>query len=70
MIIPDKKKMATMIVADLKKPDQMPEEGGESSAYEAIASDILSAIDAGDAKGLAEALRAFHMECESGEYEE
>lgn len=68
MIIPDKKKMATMIVAQLHGgPEEEKSEGESGDSYEAIASDILSAISSGDAKALADALQAFHAECENSE---
>lgn len=69
MIIPDKKKMATMIVADLKGAPEMdmPEDGGE---LEALASEILAAVDSGSTQGLADALKAFFMACEAREHEE
>lgn len=70
MIIPDKKKIATMIVAHLK-PDSMAE-GGEvdGDPYVAIADEILSAIKAGSASDLADALKAFDAQCEADEMEE
>lgn len=69
MIIPDKKKMATMIVAHLHGgPEEEKDEGGDS--YEALAGEILRAVKDGSASALADALKAFHAECESGEYDE
>lgn len=63
MIIPDKKKMATAIVSQLHGgPEEVVEEGG--SPHEALAGEILSAIKSGSASALADALKAFHAECE------
>lgn len=68
MIIPDKKKMATMIVAQLHGgPEEKPE---ESDSYTSLASEILDAVKSGSAGALADALRAFHAECEASGYGE
>lgn len=68
MIIPDKKKMATMIVAQMHGAPE--EEKSEGDSYEALAQEVLSAIKSGSAADLADALRAFHSECEMGDNEE
>lgn len=66
MIIPDKKKMATAIVAQMHSSDEPADDTGDS--FEALASEIISAVNSGSASGLASALRAFHAECVSGDY--
>ncbi len=70
MIIPDKKKMATMIVAQLHGgPEEEAMEGEGGDDYEALAGEVLKAVKAGSAADLAEALKAFHMACEGAEDE-
>lgn len=71
MIIPDRKKMATMIVAEHLHggpEEETTEASGDS--YTALAEEVLAAVKSGSASALADALKAFHAECESGEYEE
>lgn len=68
MIIPDKKRLATMIVAQVhpsadEGKDAM--EGGDT--YESLAEQIMEAVKSGSAGDLAEALKAFHYECEMDE---
>lgn len=66
IIIPDKKKMATAIIADLhSEPEESSADDGDS--FEALASQIMSAVKSGSAKDLADGLKAFFMECESKE---
>lgn len=62
MIIPDKKKMATAIVADLDGGNER-EEPASDSAHEALAAEILSAVKSGSTAALADALKAFVAEC-------
>lgn len=71
MIIPDKKKMATMIVAQLHGDGthtDMSDEGDDS--YVALADEVLKAISAKSASDLADALKAFFAECEMHPHEE
>lgn len=70
MIIPDKKKMATMIVAHLHgapEESQDGDEGGDDASYHAIAEDLLKAFEDKDVSGIVSALKAFHAECEGDE---
>lgn len=67
MIIPDKKRLGTMIAVHIPKMDEGGEVDGDS--YESLASQVLDAIKSDSASDLAEALKAFFMECESGESE-
>ncbi len=63
MIIPDKKKMATMIVAQMHEP----EEESEGDSHEALASEVIAAVKSGSAADLAEALKAFVAACQDYE---
>lgn len=63
MIIPDKKKMATMIVAELHGGAEVKVTADDGDSYEALASEIISAVKSGSAKALADALKAFVSEC-------
>lgn len=69
MIIPDKKKMATMIVADMSKPGEVPKEVGDD-IYVTLADKIIAAVKDGNTDDLVDALKAFHSECEMDETEE
>jgi hypothetical protein len=67
----DKKKALLAIVGVKPKKEEAAEvreseeseESGEGMEYEAAAEDVISAMKSGDAKALAEALRAFVEMC-------
>lgn len=69
MIIPDKKKVATVILAGLKPHDEEPEKKVSSvpEGLKSSAEDILSAIENKSAESLAQALQSFWDQCESYE---
>jgi hypothetical protein len=77
MIMNDpRKKMATLIVAKLKKGGEsmkeQPEKDGaeqELNSHEIAADEILSAIESKDAKALTEALKSFVEMCDESEDE-
>jgi hypothetical protein len=66
VIIPDKKKMATAIVAQMGSGGEEVAEA-DGDAHEALAEEIISAVKSGSAAALADALKAFYAEC--SEYE-
>ena len=69
----DKKKMATLIVAGLRKPESEPQpqpESEDTSGHEVAADEILSAVQAKDPKALSEALKSFVEMCMSYDDEE
>ncbi len=69
MIIPDKKKMATMIVTThLGGHDDAPEpDYGSDGDYKMLAGEVMKAFESKDVDALADALLAFHKACESDE---
>lgn len=78
MIIPDKKKVATMIVAKMSpkgevgpESEQKPEEEiGDESGLHAAAEDVLSAIQNKSAADLKSSLKAFFEMVDVDEVEE
>jgi hypothetical protein len=72
MIIPDKKKAATVIVEmmhgqDLKTPES---EGSDRDECEALGQDLLDAISGKDAMGAYNALKAIFMKVDAEPHEE
>jgi len=77
MIIPDKKKAATVIVAQMHSPNLEieEEEGSEDEECSALGQELLEAVGAKDAMGVYNALRAIFQKVDSephveGEHEE
>ena len=73
MIIPDKKKAATVIVSmmhgqDLKTPDS--EEGGDHEECVALGQDLLDAMSGKDAMGAYNAIRAIFLKVDLEPHEE
>lgn len=64
-----KQKAQAGLIIEERAPDQPDEATDESAALEACASDIISAIKAGNITALAQALKAVHEICESMEHE-
>ncbi len=75
MIMPDKKKLSTVIVAKMRgdKPDEMskaPEVPEDSSiAKESAAEELLAAVEAKDAKAIVAAFESMLELCDSEGYE-
>lgn len=77
MMFPDKKKAALAILAVKPKGPPMPDdkaEGDDSGegdmGLESAASDVMDAMKADDAKGMATALKAFFEQCDAAPHEE
>jgi len=78
MIIPDKKKAATVIVAQMHSPNleiEEEEEGSDQEECSALGQELLDAVGAKDAMGVYNALRAIFQKVDSephveGEHEE
>lgn len=80
LLMPNKKKIATLIVSRIKKPDfvqklgdesktgsyDLPEKEEEGMGLKAAMEDFLRAVEAKDARGMAEAFKAA---CECAELE-
>lgn len=67
MIIPDKKKMATMIVAHLPGMAEEEAEGEMGGDMEGLAGELVKAVKSEDAAAVADAFKAMFMACESYE---
>lgn len=73
MIIPDKKKAATVIVSMMGKgPDEEEKEtkGGEDEECHALGQDLLDAISGKDAMGAYNALKAIFLKVDLEPHEE
>lgn len=76
MIIPDKKKAATIIVAQMNDPHRAePEESSDDEECEALGQEVMDALNAKDGMGLYNALKAVFLKVDSephaeGEHEE
>jgi hypothetical protein len=68
MAPPDKGGLALILGGKPKPGPEMPgaEPEAEPDMLSGIASDLIAAVKAGDATGVAEALRAAHEECSAG----
>lgn len=71
-MIPNMKKKAVSMIMGMGPEDEVPEREGaeDGDEFQAIAGDVLAALESKDKDGLASALKAFFYACDAAPHDE